>query len=200
MGSRPSARNAMCSRAFRTSPLRAIRISLSLPSRSAKISAAPSSASAPASAMRTFTESSRLAARTILGRKSRRASAAATRSSLPSRTNSFVISLSKRLVLPQRIPLSPRSLFLGADGLDRSRKRVRPVQVPLLQDTHQAAGENIQRQAAGKRENHKHHGHADGHELHHLGLLGIRNRHGGHFGDEVHGNAHHYGQDVIRVL
>src|SRR5208282_2883402 len=172
----------MCSSAFNTSPLRAMRSSLSLPSRSAKTSAAPSSGLAPASAMRTFTESSKPAARTILGRKSRRASAAATRSSLPSRTNSFVISFSKLLVIPNglRHHTVPSFLLLGADGFDRGRKRVRPVQVPLLQETHQAAGENVHRQAAGKGKNHRQGGHADGHELHHLGLLGIGNRHGGH--------------------
>jgi len=42
------------------------------------------------------------------------------------------------------------ALVLGARWLGRGWKRMRPVQIPLLQDTHQAAGQNIQRQAARK--------------------------------------------------
>src|SRR6516162_11318835 len=69
--------------------------------------------------------------------------------------------------------LSAARLLLCARGFDRGGKRVSPVQVPLLQNTYQAASENIQRQAARERKNNKHDGKGDGHELHHLGLLGL---------------------------
>ena len=73
------------------------------------------------------------------------------------------------------------------------------VQVPLLPNANDAAGENIHRQAAGNRRNHENSRHGDGHDFHHHLLLRIGGGHGGHFGNEVHGEAHHDWQNVIGI-
>ena len=73
------------------------------------------------------------------------------------------------------------------------------IQVPLLPDANDAARENIHRQAAGNGRDHENSRHGHGHDFHHHLLLRIGGGHGRHFGNEVHGEAHHDRQNVIRI-
>src|SRR5208337_5015423 len=79
---------------------------------------------------------------------------------------------------PTRIPQNTRAsvilLFcVCARELCRGGERMSPVEIPLLQDAHQTAGQNIQRQAARKRKYYEHDGKAERHDLEHLRLLRV---------------------------
>src|SRR5262245_56136067 len=163
---------------WRSSAPRSSSRSLSRPEKSAKTSAPPSSGVAPGPNGRTATFKSNLAERMVCSRNSRSASAAAGRSSWPCSIRFKVIA---GII---NVPISydkngSRSGFLA--GFRGRRDRMRAVQIPLLSDANDAAGQDVHRETAGNREKHEHRGERNGHELHHHLLLRIGGGHRRHF-------------------
>src|SRR5215471_20806433 len=180
----------------RSSPPRSSSRSLSRPERSAKISAPPSSGVTSAASGRTVTFKSSFAERTVSSRNFRRASAAPARFSWPFSIRLWVIG--GRWTFPYLMTkVPPQSGFLVR--FSRRRDRVASVQIPLLADAHDAAGQNIDRETARDREDQEHHGERDRHELHHHLLLRIAGGHGRHFGREIHGDSHDERQSVVMI-